>query len=78
MTSLSMNKYTYYISLLFLACLGMVSCTERELEEIDDSQHIELTVSCINLNATRADGDAATTQRGEDAYNENKIHTIHP
>lgn len=77
MTSLSMNKYTYYISLLFLACLGMVSCTERELEEIDDSQHIELTVSCINLNATRADGDAATTQRGEDAYNENKINTIH-
>lgn len=77
MTSLSMNKYTYYISLLFLACLGMVSCTERELEEIDDSQHIELTVSCINLNTTRADGDAATTQRGEDAYNENKINTIH-
>lgn len=69
-----MKSCTYYISLILLVCLGMVSCTEQNIGEMDQNQYIELTVSCVNLNATRADG---STLPGENAYNENRIETLH-
>lgn len=69
-----MKSCTYYISLILIVCLGMVSCTEQNIGEMDQNQYIELTVSCVNLNATRADG---STLPGENAYNENRIETLH-
>lgn len=71
-----MKSYIYYISLLFLACMGMTSCTEHEIEEIDDAQYLELTLSCVNLSSTRAD-DVPSTMGGEDDFNENLIRTLH-
>ena len=67
-----MKSYTRHISLLLLACVGLAACNEHDWGEMpDDAQCIELTVNCVNLNATRA------TMDGEDAYNENQIGTLH-
>ena len=71
-----MRSYVYYISLLLFTCFGIASCTEHEIEEMDDSQYLELTVSCVNLNATRAE-DATDKKKGEDDFNENLIKTLH-
>ena len=75
-----MKNYIYHISFLLLACLGMVSCTEQEIGDIDDAQCIELNVSCVNLSQTRADGDSNSvpaTMGGENDLNENLIKTLH-
>lgn len=66
-----MKSYACYISLLLLACLGIASCNEHEWGETEAFQGIELTVSCGNLEATRA------TMSGEEEYNENVIRTLH-
>ena len=72
-----MKNYIHYISLLLLVCIGMTSCNEHEIGgETDDAQHLELTLSCVNLGSTRAE-DAPTTMGGEDLYNENLIETLH-
>lgn len=67
-----MKRHTHYISLLFLACLGMTACNEHDLDEMDSTQGMELTVSCAG-HSTRAEAQ----QAGEDAYNENLISTLH-
>ena len=73
-----MKSYIRHISLLLLACLGMTSCTEQDLGEIDNNtQGIEFSVNCVNLGATRAEGDAITTKPGETDYNENLISSLH-
>ena len=74
-----MRKYIYCISLLLLASLGMVSCTEHEFEEVgyDNGQYIRIRTSCLNLGATRAEGDAENTMAGVEDLNENLIQTIH-
>lgn len=66
-----MKSYACYISLLLLACLSLASCSEHDFGENDEANGIELAVSCINLNATRA------TMNGEEVYNENTISTLH-
>lgn len=74
-----MRNYIYNITLFLLVGLFMVSCSENDIT-IDNRQCIELTVSCVNLDATRADGDSNSvpaTLGGEDAYNENLIETLH-
>ena len=74
-----MRNYIYNITLFLLVGLFMVSCSENDIT-IDNRQCIELTVSCVNLDATRADGDSNSvpaTMGGEDAYNENLIETLH-
>ena len=73
-----MRKYIYCILLLLLASLGMVSCTEHEFGGADNGQYIRITTSCVNLGATRAEGDAEpTTMPGVNDLNENLIQTIH-
>ncbi|MBR5481370.1 MAG: hypothetical protein IKU85_06745 [Bacteroidaceae bacterium] len=72
-----MKNYIFYILLLLLASLGMVSCTEHEIFETDKGKSIRITASCVNLNTTRAEGDAETTKPGEEYLNENLISTIH-
>lgn len=72
-----MKNYIFYILLLLLASLGMVSCTEHEIFETDKGKSIRITASCVNLNTTRAEGDAETTKPGEVYLNENLISTIH-
>ena len=73
-----MKSYIRHISLLLLACLGMTSCTEQDLGEVDNNtQGIELSVNCVNLGATRAEGDAVATKPGETDYNENLISSLH-
>lgn len=66
-----MRYYLYHISLLLVACLSMVSCSENDVELMDDTQFLELTVNCNNLAKTRA------TMPGEADRNENLIHTLH-
>ena len=57
----------------------MVSCTEHEFEEVgyDNGQYIRIRTSCVNLGATRAEGDAENTMAGVEDLNENLIQTIH-
>lgn len=66
-----MRYYLYQISLLFVACLGMASCSEHDVELLDNTHCLELTVSCANLAETRA------TMPGEAQRNENLIRTLH-
>ena len=74
-----MRKYIYCISLLLLASLGMVSCSEHEFGGADNGngQYIRITTSCVNLGATRAEGDAENTMDRVEELNENLIQTIH-
>lgn len=74
-----MRKYIYCILLLLLVSLGMVSCTEHEFEGVgyDNGQYIRIRTSCVNLGATRAEGDAENTMAGVEELNENLIQTIH-
>ncbi|MBR5842546.1 MAG: hypothetical protein IKY64_08095 [Bacteroidaceae bacterium] len=69
-----MKSHIYQISLLILIFLGVVSCTEHDVEKLDETQCMELTVSCVNLNATRTE---TNTMGGEDNQNENLIKTLH-
>ena len=66
-----MKIYTYNILLLLTICLGITSCSEYEWEEHKASNEIELTISCADLNNTRA------TMDGEPEYNENMIRSLH-
>lgn len=71
-----MRNYIYYISFLLLASLCMVSCTEQQIEGLDEGKYIQIKTNCVNLNATRAEGDP-TIMGGEESLNENLIKTIH-
>lgn len=64
-----MKGHIFSLSLLFLACLGMTACSERDWADMEQTKGLELTVSCANVSITRA------TKSGE--YNENLIETLH-
>ena len=65
------RRIYHYIAILLLICFSVSSCTEMEMTPFGDSMYIELKVSCVNLNETRA------TMAGVDALNENKIESLH-
>lgn len=65
------RRIYHYIAILLLICFSVSSCTEMEITPFGDSMYIELKVSCVNLNETRA------TMAGVDALNENKIESLH-
>ena len=65
------RRIYHYIAILLLICFSVSSCTEMEMTPFGDSMCIELKVSCVNLNETRA------TMAGVDALNENKIESLH-
>ncbi len=65
------RRIYHYIAILLLICFSVSSCTEMEVTPFGDSMYIELKVSCVNLNETRA------TMAGVDALNENKIESLH-
>lgn len=67
-----MRHYLYHILFLLVVSLGMASCSEHDVElMLDNTQCLELTVSCVNLTDTR------TPMPGEAQRHENLIHTLH-
>ena len=65
------RRIYHYLAILLFICFSVSSCTEMEMMPFGDSMYIELKVSCVNLNETRA------TMAGVDALNENKIESLH-
>ena len=65
------RRIYHYITLLLLLCVSVSSCREMEMEYPGDSMYIELKVSCVSLNETRA------PIAGVDNLNENKIESLH-
>ena len=65
------RRIYHYLAILLFICFSVSSCTEMEMKPFGDSMYIELKVSCVNLNETRA------TMAGVDALNENKIESLH-
>lgn len=65
------RRIYHYITLLLLLCVSVSSCREMEMEYPGDSMYIELKVSCVSINETRA------PIAGVDNLNENKIESLH-
>lgn len=68
-----MKSHIFSLSFLILVCLGMVACTEHEASGLEQTQCMQLTVSCTHVDIARSAG----TKPGERDYNENLIKTIH-
>lgn len=68
-----MKSHIFFLSFLFLACWGMVACSEQDWADVEQSKGIELSVSCTNVSITRA----GEKMPGEVDYNENLIRTLH-
>lgn len=70
-----MRSRIYHIVCLWSLLFGLCSCSEQELENSLNQKVLELKLSCIAPNTTRAED--GTTQVGEAGLNENKISTLH-
>ena len=70
-----MSSRIYHIVCLWSILFGLCSCSEQELENSLNQKVLELKLSCIAPDATRA--EEGTTQGGEAELNENKISTLH-
>ena len=70
-----MSSRIYHIVCLWSLLFGLCSCSEQELENSLNQKVLELELSCIAPNATRAED--GTTQEGEADLNENKLSTLH-
>lgn len=70
-----MKSHILSLSLLFLACLGMSACSEQDWANEEQSQCLELAISCTEVGISRA--DESDTRPGETTYKENLIETLH-
>lgn len=67
-----MKRLLSYTTIALLLTSAAVSCVKDPVGQ-DEAEGITLSISCIDQTVTKADA----TKPGEDAYNENGIHTVH-
>ena len=67
------NKIIHYLFYLVVMLVVFCSCAEQEQEEYSGQKAVELKLSCLAPNQTRADD----VMGGEQALNENLIRTLH-